>query len=89
MSSQTKTVNTSLPLNVCQELEELAERKGISKSQILRLALANYVEREKRWQRIYEIGEKRANELGIKSEEDVERLIHEFRKEYSETKCKE
>jgi metal-responsive CopG/Arc/MetJ family transcriptional regulator len=89
MSRQTKAVNTSLPLDVYQELEDLAEKKGISRSQILRLALVNYVDQEKRWQRIYEIGEKRAKELGIKSEEDVERLIHEFRKEYSETKCKE
>ena len=32
--------------------------------------MRNYVEREKRWQRIYEIGEKKAKELGIRNEED-------------------
>ena len=57
------------------------EKKGMSRSNIIRLALLNYVEREKRWQRIYEIGEKKAKELGIRSEEDIERLIHEFRKD--------
>ena len=89
MPRQTKAINASLPLDIYQELEELAEKKGMSRSNIIRIALLNYVEREKKWQRIYEIGEKKAKELGIRNEEDVEKLIHEFRKEYSEAKCKE
>jgi len=48
-----------------------------------------YVIQEQKWQRIYKLGVKRAKELGIKDESDIERLIHKFRQENSEIQCKE
>jgi metal-responsive CopG/Arc/MetJ family transcriptional regulator len=89
MSRQTKTINTSLSLDVYQSIEEIAEQKGVSRSELLRQVLSNYVVQERRWQRIYELGEKRAKELGIKDESDVEQIIHEFRQQNSEMQCKE
>jgi len=41
-----------------------------------------YIRQEKRWELIYKWGEEKAKELKIKDEEDIERLIQEFRKEY-------
>jgi metal-responsive CopG/Arc/MetJ family transcriptional regulator len=76
-------------MDVFQSIEELAKQKGISRSELFRQALTNYVMQEQRWQRIYRIGEKRAKELGINDESDVLRLIHEFRQENSEIQCKE
>ena len=89
MSRHTKTVNTSLSMDIYQSVEELAKQKGISRSELFRQALTNYVIQEQKWQRIYKLGEKQARELGIKSESDVVRLIHEFRQENPETQCKE
>ena len=89
MSRQTKMINTSLSLDVYRSIEEIAEQKGLSRSELLRRVLSNYVMQEKKWQRIYELGEKRAKELGIRDESDVEKLIHEFRQQNSETQCKE
>lgn len=61
-------------------------RKKTSRSEVLRETLKQYVASERRWQRIREWGEKTAKRLGIKNEDDVERLIHEYRKEKSERK---
>ena len=58
----------------------MAKEKKVSRSEILREALKQYIKSEKLWQKIYKIGEETAKELNIK-EEDVERMIQEFRKE--------
>jgi predicted transcriptional regulator len=89
MSRHTKTVNTSLSMDIYLSVEELAKQKSISKSELFRQALTNYVIQEQKWQRIYKLGEKRAKELGINDESDVVRLIHEFRQENSDPQCKE
>lgn len=58
----------------------MVKEKKVSRSEILREALKQYIKSEKLWQKIYKIGEETAKELNIK-EEDVERMIQEFRKE--------
>lgn len=85
MARKTKIVNMSLPPEIYQEVEELARQKGISRSELLRQALKQYVASEKRWQEIRAWGEETARRLGIKDERDVDKLIHEFRREQSKT----
>ena len=58
MARHTKTVNTSLSMDIYQSVEELAKQKGISISEFFRQALMNYVIQEQKWQRIYKLGEK-------------------------------
>jgi len=86
MGRTTKIVNFSLQPEVYRQVDELAKQKKTSRSEVLRQALKQYVASERRWQRIREWGEKTAKRLGIKNEDDVERLIHEYRKEKSERK---
>jgi len=81
MTRKTKIINMSLPPEVYKELNKLAKEKRLSRSEILRRALKQYIASEKIWQQIYKWGEESARKLGIKNEEDVTRLIHEFRKE--------
>jgi len=81
MARQSKIINMSLPPAVYRGLDELARKKGVSRSEILREALKEYLVSEKLWQQIYRWGEESAKKLRIKDERDVDRLIHEFRKE--------
>jgi|YNPBryulayer2012_1023412.scaffolds.fasta_scaffold69843_1 metal-responsive CopG/Arc/MetJ family transcriptional regulator len=83
MARQTKIVNLSLPLDIYNQADEIAKKRGVSRSAILKKALEVYIMQEKRWELIYKWGEEKAKELKIKDEEDVERLIQEFRKEYT------
>lgn len=81
MARGTKHINFSLPLEVYREVDELAQQKGVSRSELIRQALRQHVASERRWQQIREWGEESTKELRIGDEKDVERLIHEFRKE--------
>ena len=80
MSRRTRIVNLSLPLEIYEKVEKLADLKGVSKSEILREALKRYIASEIRWLQIRKWGEETAEKLGIK-DEDVDRLIHELREE--------
>ena len=86
MARTTKIVNFSLPPEIYKQVEELAKQKETSKSQVLREALKQYVASEKRWQQIRKWGEETTKRLGIKDEDDVERIIDEYRQEKSRTK---
>lgn len=83
MARQTKIINMSLPLDIYSQVDKMAKKRGVSRSEILKKALEVYIMQEKRWELIYKWGEERAKELKIKDEEDVERLIQEFRTEYT------
>jgi len=83
MARTTKIVNLSLPPQIYKQVEALAKQRETSRSEILREALKQYVASERRWQQIRKWGEEIAKKLGIKDEEDVDRLIHDFRKEQS------
>jgi antitoxin MazE len=62
-----------------EEAEKVAQEENCSGSELIREALRRYVaERELR--RLQQYGRKRAKELGLK-EEDVQRLIDEYRAE--------
>ena len=81
MPRQTQIINFSLLPEIVKEVDELAKEKKVSRSEILREALKQYIKSEKLWQKIYKIGEETAKNLNIKTEEDVERMVQEFRKE--------
>ena len=83
MARKTRIVNLSLPQETYKQVEELADQKEISKSELLREALKQYIASEKRWQQIRRWGAETAKKLGIKDEDDVDRIIHEFRQEKS------
>ena len=64
---------------VLQEAEKIAKEENRSRSELIREALRRYIaERELR--RLQRYGMKKAKELGLK-EEDVQRLIDEYRAE--------
>jgi Arc/MetJ-type ribon-helix-helix transcriptional regulator len=84
MSIKTKTVSLSLPQEMYDQMDELAGQSGISKSELLREALERFLSSELRWQQIRKWGEETSRKLNIKDEDDVDKIIHELRKEKSE-----
>jgi len=81
MSVKTKTISLSLTQEMYDQLEEFADQRDVSKSELLREALERFLSSELRWQQIRKWGEETAKKLNIKDEDDVDRIIHELRKE--------
>lgn len=83
MGRTTKTLTVSLPADAFAEVEELAKRERKSKSQLFRDMIEAYKEMqlEREWRQLRRYGEQTARRLGITSEEDIERLVHEARNE--------
>ncbi len=79
--NSTKTLNLSLPLEIYKDIDRLSRQKNLPMEEILKWALKQYIASEKIWNHIYKWGKESAKNLGIRSEEDVNRIIHQFRKE--------
>ena len=73
----TKTLSVTLPPEMLARAEELAKKEHRTMSELVREALRHY-ERHRWWEESNAYGRARAEALGIR-EEDVDRLIHEYR----------
>jgi len=85
MEEQT-TIALSLPLSMVREIDRLAKEEQITRNDVLKSALGQYFRSHEIWEQIFAQGERWAEELGIKNEEDVDKLIHEFRREQATAK---
>ena len=77
----TKLITISLMPEFMEEIEKLAKEERRTKSELVREALRRYIA-EKELRRLQRYGLKKAGELGLK-EEDVPRLVDEYRAEKS------
>ncbi len=75
----TQTWTVSLPPKLLREAERTAREEDRTKSELVREALRMYIE-ERRWRKLQRKTAMQAQALGIKTEEDVDRLIHAVRK---------
>jgi metal-responsive CopG/Arc/MetJ family transcriptional regulator len=72
------TVNISFKEDLLAEIDSIARRESRSRSELIREAARAYIDRKKRWERIFAFGTKQAKKLGLKAE-DVEAAIREQR----------
>ena len=81
MARTAVTIGFSVPPEIAERVERIAREEGRSKSAVFRDMVRTYeVQRELRiLEDLSAYGRKKAEELGITSEEDVDRLIHEAR----------
>lgn len=75
----TKTWTVSLPPKLVREAERTANEENRTKSELVREALRLYLE-EQRWRKLQKKTALQAQALGIRTEEDVDRIVHEVRK---------
>lgn len=75
----TKLLTLSLPPEMLKKVEQLVKEENKTKSELFREALRRYIN-DKRWQQIRQWGLKTSQELGVSTEEEVDELIHQYRK---------
>lgn len=74
-----KNLHASIPPALLAEMQRTAQAEHITLDELMREAVKRYIE-ERSWNAVYAYGQDNARKLGLK-EEDVERVIHEFREE--------
>jgi CopG family transcriptional regulator/antitoxin EndoAI len=75
----TKTLSITIPPEMLSRAEALAKKENRTMSELVREALRHY-ERQRWWEETNAYGRARAEALDI-HEEDVDKLIHEYRQE--------
>ena len=75
-----KNLTITLSPQLARETERIAREEHCSKSELVRAALPVYLQ-ERRWKKLQEetAARARADLLGIRTEGDVDNLIHELR----------
>ncbi|MPZ98352.1 MAG: hypothetical protein GEU80_03270 [Dehalococcoidia bacterium] len=83
--SDEKTLTLTVPAVVAEEFDRIALEEGVSVGELLPEMLKAYRVKvaQQRLRRLQQYGARRARELGI-TEEDVPRLIEEYRREQRE-----
>jgi len=76
---QTQTFNISLPKELVKKVDRAAQKEYRNRSELIREALRIYMNRMDSWDRIFKAGKKAMKEMGIKSEEQVNEIVYEFR----------
>ena len=82
---QTQTLNISLPRELVKKIDHVAATEYKNRSELIREATRIYVDRLERWNNIFAQGAVISKKFGVKSEEDINRLIKEYRSEKRKT----
>ncbi len=77
----TETMTVSLPPEMMKEIEKMTRIERKSRSQLVRDAIALYEEMqaERRWQNARKAGRRAVKRLGITTDEELDKIIHEVR----------
>lgn len=76
---QTQTFNISLPKDLVKKADKVAKKEYRGRSELIREALRSYLQTRQEWAQIFEYGGRAAKRIGIKSEEDVNRIVERYR----------
>jgi CopG family transcriptional regulator/antitoxin EndoAI len=78
MLRNTKLISISILPELLEKLNKIAKDESRTRSELLREAVRRYIE-EKEWQEIARYAHKTADKTGIRSEEEVNRLVEDHR----------
>ena len=85
----TKVVSISLPAEMLEAAQIMAWQENRTMSELVREALRVYQRERQAWQGIFAYGRANAKRLGVKDEEDVVRIIREYRHQQRKEQEKE
>jgi CopG family transcriptional regulator / antitoxin EndoAI len=74
------TVNISFTPKLLKEIDKVAQEESRSRSELLREAARSYIERKRRWSKIFDAGTKAGREKGV-TPETIEKEISAYRQE--------
>ena len=75
-----KVLTISLPPRFFKRIMKTAKSKGMTRSELVREALRRYETEEQELYVLFDYGRRKARMAGIRTEEDVERLIDASRR---------
>ncbi len=78
MGRTTRIATISLPPKMDEKINEMANKEGMTKSELIREALRRYIE-EKELQELVKYGREKAIERGI-TEDQIEDIVDSYRK---------
>jgi CopG family transcriptional regulator / antitoxin EndoAI len=81
----TKVLSVTLPKPMLAEMQKLAKKENRTMSELVREALRFY-ERERYWAEVHAMGRASAKAMGLRNEDDVVRMIKDWRREQREKK---
>ena len=76
-----KTVSITLPPDLLIKAQELASREHRTMSELFREALRRYMSADTQWERLLMRTRSKGRSLGVKNEEDIERLSDKYRRD--------
>lgn len=76
---RTDTVNISFKSDLLREIDRWARREYRNRSEFIRAAARDYIERKKNWLRLFSFGVKQSRRLHLK-ESSVSSAIADYRK---------
>jgi len=74
----TRTITISLPPDLAAEVDQEADAEGLTRSELTRVALRQYLDRRDRWERLFAYGERVAQRLRV-TEDDVLEAVEQHR----------
>ena len=74
----TKVITLSLPAELLDETQRVVRQENRSRSELIREALQQSLA-SRRWQRLRRRGAETADRLGLKTEDDLRRLLEKVR----------
>lgn len=83
-----KNLHATIPPALLTEAQNVAQAEHTTVDEFVRDAMERRL-RERRRQKLRAYGDAQARKLGIATEEDVERVVHEYREEERERQNKE
>lgn len=75
----TQTLNIALPRDLVKKVDDVAKKEYRNRSELIREALRVYLADKLEWEQIFEAGKKAMKKMGIKSEEDVNGIVYDYR----------
>ncbi len=75
----TQTLNIALPKDLVKKVDDLAKKEYRNRSELIREALRVYLSDKQEWTDLLDYGKKVGKKVGVKSEEDVNKIVYEFR----------
>lgn len=76
---QTQTLNIALPRDLVKKVDERARKEYKNRSELMREALRIYLTDRQEWEDLLDYGKKVGKKMGIKSEEDINKIVYEHR----------
>lgn len=78
----TKLISFSIMPDFLREVEKVAKEENRTKSELIREALRRYIE-DREWEKLTRYARIKTAATGIKTEEDIQRVVDKFRGEQS------